>query len=556
MMGTSIHHYSIPTFNKMGLKVFLKFLSKNKLYTFVTILGFSISLMFIILLGIYVKQELSVDSFHEKKDRIYIMASKDISYASPPAGAYVKNILPEVESYTNVASLSVTVNKLVNEDKDEATAMVVDSSFFNIFTFPLLEGDKNTAIQNRQSVVLSEKYANKLGFKSSSLGKSINIDDRAYTITGIIKEFPTNSQFKTPDLILNIEVLDYYWEGGSKSWTTANSSIYFLAKKDSDLNKKSSLLLEAFKKDYLLYMIGMLEDVSFYPIEDAYFTIKQSAVGDIMKYNSKITVSIYFIITLLILIVAILNYVNLTVAQAGARGKEIAIRKLLGSDRSAIVMQQFKESVAIVTVTSVIGFLLAILAEPFFSDVLQTKIDLLSLLHINNLLVFIFGIILIALISSIIPIAVISNFEPIEIVKGTFQRKIKTIYSKILIVFQYSIAIILLICSLFIVLQTNFLKNKDVGYNKESIIAIKQFIGAEQKKTYTDILKGISGIESFSFSQGTPLTNAAIATFPKDEELLSYNSLYVDTNFFKVYKISVEPTGAALTENSAWLNKA
>ena len=531
-----------------NLKTYWRFLGNNKLYTLVTVLGFAVSLMFVLLLSIYVKQELSVDQFHEKKDRIYLLARSDNEAALPnPVADLAKNNLPEVESYTRL--LYRDLERMKVADKDVNTAILLaDSAFFSIFSFPLIEGDPSTVLSTRTSTVISQSFARQYFFDEDPIGKSVFFSDgEAVVITGIMKDFPQNTQFQSCDMVLNYYLLDRYYgteEGGNifESWGNCSFETFFLAKEGADLQAKAPLLADLFiQNNFWLYVFEHVKDVVFVPLTDCYFSGVHTG-NAALKRNSKTPVMIYTTIALLILIIAILNYINLSVSQAGLRGREAAMRRLLGCNKKGLMLQFLSEAMFMTLLSFAIGLLLAFFNEPFFNDVLNTKLNLANQFLSLPFVVGVFlSISVIGLISGWVPAVVVSKFQPIDVVKGAYKLKVKSTYSKLLITFQYLVGITLLICSTFIVRQNNFVRNYDLGLSKDNILVIWNYSRVECNAALHSSFEGIAGVEKVGFSDyGTPISCGSHMTMSVDDDgKVSFYKLTLDSTAFEMYGIKI-----------------
>ncbi len=539
----------------LNLKTYLKFLSRNKLYTFVSIVGFSISLMFVIILGLYVRQQLSVDDFQENKDRIFLIANGTESMLGNPVPQFVKDNCPEVESFARVLSREVALGKK-GSDKVKVKALFADSTFFHVFSFKVIEGDPARVLEARKSVIVTRSFASQHFGDENPVGKSLFIDNSEHTITGIMENIPENTIIPDAEILVNYNSITQYW--GDYILETNNNfgfTAFFLEKKDTDFTSKAPVLLDLFKENFWFYKEGFGKSVNIIPLKDAYFTLTYSGYG-VLRHNSRTTITVYMAIAILILVIALLNYINLTVAQAGFRGKESAIKKLLGSSKNKLVSQLLAESLLITTVTFLAGLLLAFLAEPFFNNVLDTTLNMAHQFTPSMIGICILFVVIISFLAGIIPAVIISNFIPLEVVKGTFSRKVKSSYSKVLIIFQYTVAIALLICAIFIQRQSQFLINYDVGYNKEGILEINNTgLDTTQLDGFKAKLLGIPGVELVSFSCGTPLNGGNNNSYDQDGEQFSFQEFYVDSAFFRIYGITVEPTGIPPTKETWWLSK-
>lgn len=536
-----------------NLRTYLKFLSRNKVYTFVSIVGFSISLMFVILLALYAKQELSVDQFHEKKDRIYLSASEQGPFMSNSMANYISDRCPEVESFCRAYPRTV-VTKVEQAERFIGKAMFVDSTFFKMFSFDLIEGNKSNVLAPVKSVVLTQTFARKYFDNENPIGKNIEIEETQYTITGIMADMPHNTIFPDIDFLVDYISVKQFW--GYDILNEHNNfsfSIYFLEKENSNLKSKEQALLNDFKEDIWIYKRNHWSDFEFLPLTDVYFD--QRGHNSDFKHNSKTLIYIYIMIVILIFAIAALNYVNMTVAQAGFRGKEAAIRKLLGSSKLNIVGQLLLESLLITIFTFAIGFVLALAVEPHFDELFNTKLQILQHLTPKVIAIIIGLIAIIALLAGLIPAVIISSFNPIEVIKGTFKRKVKSTYSKVLITFQYVVAITLLISTFSIKQQTNYLMDYELGYSKDCVFTMNVQLDTVQTKGFESKLLSIPEIEMVSYSQGTPMDRGNNNTFNDGSDTYSTQEIRGDAKFLDLYGLKYTPTGVPFVGEAILINK-
>ncbi|MDR1525422.1 MAG: ABC transporter permease [Tannerella sp.] len=537
----------------------MKFFSRNRLYCLVTVLGFAVSLMFVFLLSVYVRQELSVDDFHGNKDRIYLMVrdqanSSFISAFPNPAANVVKDKCPEVESYTRIVTRSIEI-ETANREKLKSDVIFADSAFFRIFSFPLVEGNAAQVLAVKQSAVISRSYAAKVFPEENPVGKNIRVEGMDVTINGVMKDFPQNTMFRKADLILNYRMIEQYWgKGILENWGNSSFGIFFLAGPGTDLPAKAPLLLDGFKNDYWIYKQGFSKDLAFVKLQDVYFGGIHTSFSELKK-NDMSLVSTYLGIVFLILIVAMLNYINLSTSQAMKRGKESAIRKLLGSSRQAVFMQYVIESAFMTFISLLLGIFMAFWAEPFFNDVLNTDLSLSQQFTPGFILVVLCGTVIISAVSGLFPAWTVSRFEPIEVVKGTYSYKVKTVYSKVLITFQYVVAIVLLIYSVVIVRQNDYLLKFDLGFDKDNLYIMENRLEPARRQGLRDKLMSVSGIANVTFAAGTPLDGGNNSSFEYRGEPMSFQHFQVDSAFFDVFGIQVKPTGVSPTGRIVYLNQ-
>ena len=535
------------------LKAYLRYLLKNKLYTAITVIGFAVSITFILLLSVYIQHELSVDDFQTNKDRIYRLENETVDF-SPPIAVDLKNSIPEIEDFTRVYNESGRIS-VTDGQKVKFDYLGVDASFLDIFSFPLLKGKPKDVLQTANGIVLSRTTALKLFGNADPIGETVFINANSkFMVTGIMNDFPENTHFAKQDALVNLVAFKeiYGFESIMEEYGWCSLSTYFLAKKNSDLPSKAPEILEKFKKDFWLYTEGWATIVEFTPLKDIYFSSKE---GSGTKSTSKTLITVLSVIVMLILLLAIGNYINLTIAQATFRGKEVAIKKLLGSSKRQLIFQFIKESVFLCFVAVVLSFLLAKIVEPYFDSLLNTRLSLNNSLNPTNLIVLIgiFG--LIGFISGIVPALKISSFKPIEVVKGSFRTKAKSIYGKVFITFQYTVTIALLACSWIILKQTHFLRNQDLGFQKDNIVHLDYLSSTDKKEAIKNALLQITGVDDVSITWQSPLSGGSNQTFENNGKSLSFQEFAVDSSFFNVFDITVKSTGVAFSNEGMYLNE-
>jgi putative ABC transport system permease protein len=537
-----------------AIKSYLRHLSKNKLYTSVTVLGFAISLSFVLVLSVYVANELAVDDFHENKDRIFRIENEDVSF-SPPIADDLKNTIPEIEDFTRTLEGSGRINAS-NGQKLEVHYLGVDSSFFEIFSFHLIRGMPQDVLQTVNGIVLSKSMAIKLFGSTDAVGKSVYLEtDHKFIVTGIMEDFPENTHFIEQDALLNLKAFEGLWgfKDLMKAYGFASLSIYFLEKNNADLPSKAPEILETFKKEYWIYKEGWAHTVVFTPLKELYFSHKS---GSGTKSNSKTLITVLSVIVFLIVLLSVGNYINLTVAQATFRGKEVAIKKLLGSSRKQLFLQFIRESVLLCFIALILAFCLVKFIEPIFNSLLNTRLEINNKINLSNLVVLTIAFVFIGIVAGILPALKIASFNPIEAVKGSFRTKVKSVYGKAFITFQYTVTIALLICSWMILRQTTFLRNKDLGFQKDNIAHIEYLGTLGQKAAIKNALLQIPGVEDVSLTWQSPLSGGSNQTFDFNGRSVSFLEFAVDSSFFNVFDIRMKPTGVAFSAGGVYLNES
>ena len=538
----------------LNLKTFFKHLAKSKLYLVITVLGFTISLTFVILLSVYINNELSVNRSQTNRNRIYRLRNEKFSNVSPPIGRMLQNEIPEIESFTRIYD-GTGVITTPEGSKIAFDYLMADSSFFKIFTLPLVEGNAEDALKTKNSMVLTQSLAHKLFGNKSPIGKQIMVDlKHPCTVTAVVKDISKGTHFNKYDAILNFKFLADIWENPTlmENYGICSFDLYLLAKPNTNLPAKIPQIKERFLKDFWIYRKKLVKEVIPEPLSETYFSTIE---GRGIKQNSKTFILVLLAIVVMILILSIINYMNLTIARSGMRVKELAIKKLMGSSRGRLIVQQIVESVILCAVSFGLALLFGFLAEPVFNRLLNTQLNLNNEFSGKMILLLILMVILIGFISGIIPAVIITRLKAVEVLKGGFRRKTKSVYSKILIGFQYVVVIVLLISTFVIYNQTKFMLNHNPGFSSDNILMLDNSLKPEQYAGLKNKLLSIPGVKDVSFTKGTPVDGGNNNTFVYHDKPVSLQFFVVDSSFFKRLNLHVEPTNAAYSKKGIWLNR-
>lgn len=530
--------------NLLNIKSFLNFLSRNKVYTTIEVFGLSVSLMFVILIAVYTVQESTVDTFHADADRIYVLTNEEKApYTALPIAYRLQENYPEIEQVCPVVLGSMTGKPVIELGDKKITAIVtpVDSCFFNFFSFRLLEGDPSRVLETRNHVVLSETFAKKLFGSDNPIGQRITIggSSTAYYVNGIMEDI-RHSMIPYADIFIRVE--QAYERNEAVSMTSlgnAASSVAFLKMKPgADLRPKTPDILDYFKKIFWTYQHGFSKDVHLIPISEFY--LSGTDQFDFVRTGNKRLVLILMSVGLLILFFSIFNYINLTVAQSGQRAKEMATRRLLGSTRRDLFVRMMIESIFLTVISFVIGWLLAYAAVPYVDELLQTQINLMDTFATGWVLSGMALILLIGVISGLLPAILISSVKPIDVVRGTFRRQTKMVFSKVFITLQYGITIVLIASSIVMILQSYHLIYAPLGYNTKNILEIDNGLTRESDYNMAiDEFKRQAFVKRVGKACGMPLSGSNNASSNYEGKFLGFQQYVVDSAAFYMlgYKI-------------------
>lgn len=544
---------------------YFKFLNRNKAYAAIDVFGLAVSIMFVVLIGCYTWQETHIDTQHSKADRMYWLGLDMRGKKTMGSHWYLQYLLkdrfPEIESSTAIYRFN---GMIPYEDRLIATNFYfVDSTFYDIFDFKLLRGNPKTALSDRSKVVVSQEYARKLWGEEDPMGKHISLDKgmEPLEVAGVMEPMKNTvlmSYDRHPvDVLMNFNMVDVInWSLTDKRMGNATGvEVLLLAKEGHDLTLKKKEYEAAVKNDY--WIINLPEDnvhLEVYPFSGHYFSDIKSGQ---MNFGDIKLIRLLFGIGLVILLFAITNYINLTVALAGKRAKEMATRRLLGESRIQIIWRLISESTMLCGFSMILGIVLAFLMQPYASIVLKTPLDIKGCVNIFTV-TFLFTILLImSLTSGIIPAILLSSMRPIEAVKGSFRRKSKMVYGKVFIVVQNVATITLIACALTMYLQVRHLIEAPLGYDPEGIISIPFRHTQEYSKdgkAFKDELLRLPCVENVSFSQGEPHSRGNNNTTRLADRTISFQVFIGDSAFMDILGLKLKRDNKISSDFKDYLN--
>lgn len=548
----------------LNLKSYLTFLSRNKVYTLINVFGLSVSLMFVILITVYTSQEYSIDKMHSKADRIYALGCEmkqggvtdQVDGAHWKIQGYLKSRYPEIEKTCALSTQEAIVN-LPTGENIRTQFLFTDSTFYQLFDFQLTEGDRNHVLDKPNSAVLSEDYARKLFGNTNPLGKEVTYNDSVHlVVTGVAREMK-GSSIDRADIIARYENMKNFNMAciNDKLQNGYGAEVFILTRPHTHLETKVQDMERYFKGFYWIYqMPGMEAHALLIPFQHLYFSKTDSGSGSTLR-GDKTLVNILFAVGLVILLFSVINYINLTVAQAGSRAREMATRRLLGSQRKDIALRLILESVLLCLVSMAIGILLALLAAPYAGKLLDTKLYMGSLFQLDSIAILLGFALFIGILSGLVPAILISRAKPIEVVRGTFNHQTKMVFSKLLIILQSAITMILTGVSLTMVLQVHHLAEAPLGYQRANIIGIDNPVGDSiRSAAFLNAVKRLPCVRNASACDGYPLNKGNNNTILYQGKTLSFQIFYADQQFMNILGIPIEQDYHLDDENGCYIN--
>jgi putative ABC transport system permease protein len=461
---------------KSYFKIAFRNIWKNKASSLINILGLTIGLCSCMLIGLYIIHELSYDQFEQKGDRIVrvIMSYKfdggselkKGDFTSARVGPVFKQTFPEIESAVRMSSASRVVHyqdKLINE----GNFMYADASFFKLFSFKLLQGDSQTALNDPKKVILTASTAKRYFGNEPAIGKVLRVgsDTNFYQVTGVMQDCPSNSQIKFDFLASWTSLGVKEWEN---SYWNANFTTYFLLKNKESLAPLQAKITTFMKKE----MAGQGATVNFEL--EPFKSVHLYSPYEGFEPNNSITY-IYLLegISLLILLIACFTYVNLNTARSIERAREVGVRKVIGAEKNQLFWQFIGESVLLCTMATIFSILLAVLLVPLFNELTDKQLQASTFFSPPFIAGALGLIVIVSLLAGTYPALVLTSFQPVKVLKGSFKNTGQGQWlRKLLIVFQFATSVVLIICTFIMQKQLHYIQSQRLGYNRDHVLII------------------------------------------------------------------------------------
>jgi len=467
---------------KNYITIALRNLFRQKGFAIINISGLTIGLTVSALIILYIVHELGYDRFHDNSERIYRVAIHgeisgqeiNVAVSSPPFGPALVNDFPEIVDYTRINPPQNSLFAFGDEKYYEDEILFADSSFFKIFTIPFIYGDPETALEVPRSIVLTESVATKYFGEEYPVGKVLRYNDQAdLTVTGVCEDYPDNSHFTFQALISFSTMVEFQGEGWMNTW--GNFSMYNYIMLDEQANLES--LMAKMPEFLIKYMSDEIQeaDISFeinlQPVTSIH--LHSDLMAEIGSNSDIRYIYILTAITLFILILASINFMNLSTAKSANRAREVGIRKVVGSTRQNLVRQFIGESVIISLISLFIAFFLIELILPAFNDITGKDLDMQYILDWQLTLGFILLAIVVGIFAGSYPAFYLSAFNPIRVLQGRLKvGSSNSLLRNALVFIQFTVSITLIIGTVVIYRQLTFMMEKDLGFEPSNVIVI------------------------------------------------------------------------------------
>jgi putative ABC transport system permease protein len=539
----------------------LRSFKRQRAYLIINVVGLSIGIVCSLFIALYVLNEVSYDKFNTKKEKIYrVILTANVGgadmnlFASPAVlGPTLLKEFPEVEGFLRMNNPGIKEIKCNNQIFTEDHLVEADSSFFDFFSIPVLKGDKGNLLNAPHQVVISESTAKKLFGTENPIDKPLKIgsDSIVFVVSGVMADVPENSHFQA-NIISSFMTNP---ESNDQIWFSASFSTYLLLKPNStyktvqaklpglvdthiapEIQKYLGISLKDFisKGNVYRFYLQNLKEIHLDPTIQQQF--KDAGNPKYLKILG--TLAIF------IIIIAAINFMNLSTAQASRRAKEVGIKKVGGSTRGMLILQFLTESFLLAFTSLILALIIIKVSLPYFNNLINTKLifNLFSGWYTIPVL-FLFTM-LVGFLSGSYPALYLSSFNPYEVLKGGVKTSMKNGFiRKVLVVFQFAISILLIVGTIIMYRQIKYMQNKDLGFNKEQILVIDKPYDLKTKiLSFKETVKDIPGVMNIVGSTAVPGRNNRTARCKMDggkEEMFDLETNFIDYDYLETYGIKV-----------------
>lgn len=509
---------------KNYLKTAFRNILKNKGVFSINIMGLAIGIAVCIIILLFVKEELSYDTFNKNADNIARVIFKaningenvNEAVVMAPVAQTLKNEFPEVVDATRLKRIATSKITVKTKTYRDVKATYVDTNFFDVFTLPIIKGNAVNPLDEPNTIVLTKAMANKYFGNIDVIGKTlyINNSEQPFKVTAFIDKVPENSHFHF-DVFISMKGNKL---ANSASWTNSDFHTYLLLKDGStvkSIEAKLPSVLEKYMGNQLKEELGVsyaeftkTNKLGLYlqPLLDIHLNSNASVASELEQGGNKKYIYIFSAVAIFMLLIACVNFMNLSTATAMNRAKEVGIRKVLGSKKKQLVYQFLAEAFVVTIIAVVIALLLILISLPYFNEIANKALTVANLLNASTLLTIVLVVLLVSFMAGGYPAFYISSFKPITALKNKFSGsgKSKTVRSS-LVVFQFAISTALVLVTLVIGRQINFIENKDVGYTKDEILVFRDsYLLGDKNKAFKNEVEKDSRVLSVSQSSFLP----------------------------------------------------
>jgi putative ABC transport system permease protein len=541
---------------KNYLTIAIRNIGRHKGYTFLNVAGLAIGIASCILIFFFIRNELSYDRYHADADRIYRVAidvqskadNRIFAKTSAPLVTALEKDFPQIEQAVQLWQWNSLLVKY-GEEKGfyEDNFFLTTPDVFEVFTIPLVKGDPKTALSRPLTVVLAQETARKYFGDQEPLGKIVTINDKDYEVTGVMAALPSNSHLKL-NILTSVTMLENqeWYQDVATNWHSTMFYTYIKVKENINLplfEKQIATAANAYVSDQLKEW-GTAYHFFLQPVKDIH--LHSNLSGEAEVPGNAINVYVLSVVAILILLIASLNYINLTTAQAANRAKEVGVRKVVGASRTPLIFQFISESLLLTVSALVMAIGMVYLLYPFFEELSGQTFEMTQVITPQFVAGLVGVTLLVGIIAAAYPAFFLSSFRPVTVLKGKLSMGAKgATLRQVLVVCQFTISLVLIVGTIMVYRQLNFMKNQSLGFSKEQVVVLPVRGGASIKENY-EMVKGefkshpaISEVATSASVPGRNVENYAISLIGEtDDRGQSMYYLFVDFDFLFMYNIA------------------
>ncbi len=524
-------------------------LNKHRSYTLINIFGLALGLSAVILILLYLQFEFSYDRFHARADHIYRIGIRQIQEGNiegdshvftPPIGADMRKEMPEVEDFVRMSTLRTAYLEVGGKAFKETRFCYASSSLFEVFSFRLLLGDSRTALEDPFSLVLSERAAGRLFGARDPVGESVQIgSDYLYRVTGVVEDLPANSTLQF-DVLVSFATL-YALPGMHMGWNGGNQYITYIKLHENASPAALESKFPAFMESHINKIIapyGWKNEAYLQPLKDIHFHYdagSRTALANFYTFSA---------IAAFILLIACINFVNLTTARAARRAREVGMRKVIGAHRGNLIRQFLGESVVLTFLAFLLGIGLAYVLTPTYNQLLDKQLDPIDLLNPLSAAGLLGLTLVVGVASGIHPAVYLSAFQPVKTLKGQISSgRGNKKFRNALVVFQFAISVALIICTLLIRDQRQYMKRVELGYEKDNMLVLP--LSDRQLRNLTEEIRSellaVPGVMQAAASSDVPHAGFTSNGYIPEgyTQSIMIHALDIDPHFLETYDVEL-----------------
>ena len=527
------------------VKIAIRNMTKHSAYSVINIAGLSVGLTAFILIALWIQHELSYDRFHERSSQLYRIIENQyyannelfpVAVTPAPLGPYLKENFPEIENTTRTSEARFLFQH--GDLKFNELGYMVDPSFFEMFSLDIVKGDQKTLLSNLDNIVISESLEKKYFQGKDPLGEVFRINNNDFAVTGVFRDFPENSHMKF-DYILPFEVYVKFGLDSLKTWNMNGYYTYAQLRKDAEVEKVNSNIKGVINK----HVEDSKTEIYLQPVSSIHLHSKFTA--DIGGHGDIQYIYIFSAVAAFVLIIACINFMNLSTARSTRRSKEVGIRKVVGAARTQLIRQFLMESIMFVLISLLVALVLAQLLLPSFNEISGKSLEL-SFDSTQLWIILSCVMIVTSVISGSYPALFMSSFKPVTTLKGTLRSgKGAVIFRKVLVITQFTITVLLISGTIIVYHQLTFIRNKKLGFEKNNVISFR--VSDEIQKnleTFKNELLSASGVSGVTYTSNNLTyvgsSGGGMEWEGKDPEVdILFHFLAVDYDFIKTFNIEM-----------------